>query len=197
MVGPRRRRAGAGRPASAEPMMRIVRPNASVRSVTMARPRSRVASGGEVERAVAEVGVGVRVEADARSSRRRSPSRRRRCTAKRGLAAVVVAEPGGEARVDEQRVAGVALEARAAARPARPRRRRSPMPDVEEEVAAVDRAEADPVGCCPAASASSRLAGGLDRVVREADRAGEHVGRAAGQRGRGRSRCRPGRWPPR
>ena len=72
-----------------------------------------------------------------------------------GPAAVVVADPGVEAGVDEQRVAGVALE------PGAPLHLGDhggveAHPDVEEEVAAVHRRRGRPAGCCRWASASSR-----------------------------------------
>ena len=58
---------------------------------------------------------------------------------------------------------------------------------MEQEVPAVDRAEGDPARRA-AGQGAEQLAGGLDRILGRPDGAGEHVRRAARQRGqRGRA----------
>ena len=134
--------------------------------------------GRQVERPVAQVRVGVGVEDDGQV-----PVVDHRPVGmvhgQAGPAAVEVADPGVEPGVHEQRVPGVALEPRA---PLDLLDHRGVEPDagVEQEVAAVDRAQPDPADRPPRQRVEQH-AGGLDRVVGQSDRAGEHVGRPARQ----------------
>jgi hypothetical protein len=92
-----------------------------------------------------------------------------------------VPEPGGEAGVDEQRVAGVALERRPPLDLAH-HLGVEPDADVEQEVPAVRRAEPDRLDGAPG-QPGQQVTGRLDRVVREPHRPREHVGRPSRQHG--------------
>src|SRR4029453_2271880 len=102
------------------------------------------------------------------------------------MVAVVVAQPRDDGRVDEEGMAEPALE-RVATLDLADDRGVEADAGVEEEVAVVDAAESDAADRVLRERVEEH-ARGLDRVVREADRPGEDVRRAAGQRGERRLR---------
>ena len=71
-----------------------------------------------------------------------------------------------------------------------------PDAGVEAEVATVDLAEPDRTEVV-GVDAVGEILDGLDRVVRHAERAGEHVGRPAGQDAEGGVGAGDARWRPR
>ena len=122
--------------------------------------------GRQVQRPVAQVRVRVRVEAD-----REVAVVDHRAVGvvdgEAGAAAVVVADPGVEAGVHEQRVTGVALQAGRAAPPGRPPPRRTPS---RRGTGSSGRSppRGRRGGCCCLRQRAEQVAGGLDRVVRAA-----------------------------
>src|SRR5439155_26605090 len=133
--------------------------------------------GGDVDGDAAEVGVRVGVLDDGEVAVVDDVARR---VAYRepGPASVVMAEPGGESGVHEQRMAGVPLQL-GAPLDLLDDGSVEPDPDVEEEVAAVHRADPD-VAHRAAGQRADERTGRLDGIARRADGAGEDVGRSAG-----------------
>ena len=131
----------------------------------------------QIERPVPEVRVRVGVEHDREEAVVDHTGRRPHAEVR--LGAVVAAQPGGQCRGDEQRVAEPALQ------------RRPPFdggddrgieadPGVEAEEAPVDPTQTDRPQVAGVDAASEEVDGG-NRIVGQPDRAGEHVGRPSGQ----------------
>ena len=132
--------------------------------------------GRQIERPVAEIGVRIRVEHD-REVAVVDVGATIAVQAKVWSAMVVPGQPGGHSRPDEQRVAEPTLE-RAVTFDAFDHGGIEADPGVEAEVAAVDLAQTDrsKIGCIDAVR---EVVGRLDRIVRHAKGAREHVRRAA------------------